>query len=307
MTNTVKRVFTYIDDWQRSHKIVAFLYAVFKKYNEDEAGYKAAILTYYGFLSLFPLLLVAVSIAKLLAAHHVVAGERALDGVASYIPLIGQDILSHVHGIGASGVALAVGIGITFFGARGIADAFRAILDHVWGVPYAQRRGFPAAIIRSLLMITLGGVGLLLSAAATGGVLAVGHRPIFGVLSVAVAFGGVFATVYVVTRLGVSVRRTRKQLMQAALLIAVGAEVLQVVGGYILAHELRNLGSVYGTFAIVLGLLFWLYLEAQVVLYSLEIVVVCSFGLWPRSLQPPRTTADKRTTALYAARDAHND
>lgn len=292
-----------IDRWQRGHTPVAFLWAVSKKYSDDEAGYKVALLTYYGFLSLFPLLLVLASIVSLLAARGVSIGDKIVADAANYIPLVGNDVVSHVHSLGGNGLALAAGIALTFFGARGVADAFRFTLDHVWGVPYARRAGFPLNIGKSLLVMVLGGVGLVLSAIATGTVLAGGHEIIFRGLSVLVAFLGVFGTAYVIMRIGLSVPQSRRRVMQSALYIAVGTELLQMFGGYILAHQLYRLDSLYGTFAVVLGLFFWLYLQAQIVLYGLEITTVATKRLWPRSMQAPRTAADQKSEQLYVTRD----
>jgi uncharacterized BrkB/YihY/UPF0761 family membrane protein len=71
--------------------------------------------------------------------------------------------------------------------------------------------------------------------------------------------------------------------------------VLQFLGGYLLAHELRNLDTLYSYFAVALGLLFWLYLQAQILYYSMEVAYVKANGLWPRSLDGSSPTeVDKR-------------
>jgi uncharacterized BrkB/YihY/UPF0761 family membrane protein len=71
--------------------------------------------------------------------------------------------------------------------------------------------------------------------------------------------------------------------------------LLQAVGGYLVGHNLKHAQQVYGFFAIVLGLLSWLFLSAQVTLYGAEVNVVRARRLWPRSiLQPPLTQADQR-------------
>jgi hypothetical protein len=77
--------------------------------------------------------------------------------------------------------------------------------------------------------------------------------------------------------------------------------LLQVFGGYYVTHQIQGASNVYGTFAIVIGLLVWIYLGAQITLYCAEINVVRVRQLWPRSLvQPPLSTADKRTLAARA-------
>ena len=58
----LKRLVQAVDDVQQRHRWLAFPMAVVKKYGEDQGGQRAALLAYYGFFSLFPLLLVAVTV-----------------------------------------------------------------------------------------------------------------------------------------------------------------------------------------------------------------------------------------------------
>jgi uncharacterized BrkB/YihY/UPF0761 family membrane protein len=64
---------------------------------------------------------------------------------------------------------------------------------------------------------------------------------------------------------------------------AVGWQLLQHLGGFYLNHELKRTGPLYGVFALVLGLLAWLYLGAQITLIAAEVNVVKARRLWPRS------------------------
>jgi uncharacterized BrkB/YihY/UPF0761 family membrane protein len=74
---------------------------------------------------------------------------------------------------------------------------------------------------------------------------------------------------------------------------------LQAVGGFLVDHYLRHTSQVYGVFAIVLGLLFWLYLGARLTLYAAEVNVVAARQLWPRSLlQPPFANAEPASVDL---------
>ena len=71
--------------------------------------------------------------------------------------------------------------------------------------------------------------------------------------------------------------------------------VLQALGGYYIGHQLKGAGETYGTFAVVIGLLSWLYLQAQVSLLAAEVNVVRVEGLWPRRLVAgPATEGDGR-------------
>ena len=77
---------------------------------------------------------------------------------------------------------------------------------------------------------------------------------------------------------------------------------MQGLGGYYVTHQLKNAGNVYGTFALVIGLLVWLYLGAQITLLAAEINVVRMNRLWPRSFlqKPPLAEADRRTMTRRA-------
>lgn len=77
---------------------------------------------------------------------------------------------------------------------------------------------------------------------------------------------------------------TIKEVRPGAIAAAIGLVILQSLGGYILTRELKSLDALYSNFAIPLGLLFWIYLQAQMLYYAAEIAVVSSKRQWPRSL-----------------------
>jgi uncharacterized BrkB/YihY/UPF0761 family membrane protein len=85
-------------------------------------------------------------------------------------------------------------------------------------------------------------------------------------------------------------------------------ELLQVVGGFYINHVWRHASSTYSQFALVIALLVWLHLGAQVTLYSAEINVVLARKLWPRSLMgPPEEPADERALAALAKVEERHD
>ena len=74
-----------------------------------------------------------------------------------------------------------------------------------------------------------------------------------------------------------------------------GWTVLQVIGGTYVSGVLTRASRTYGLFAVVIGLLSWIYLQAQILLYSAEVATVWSSRLWPRALVRERPTeADHR-------------
>jgi membrane protein len=95
-----------------------------------------------------------------------------------------------------------------------------------------------------------------------------------------------------------------RDFLYGSIMAAVGIQILQLLGFIILTHQLKSLSLLYGTFAAVLGILFWIYLQVQVVLYAAEIDTVRVLKLWPRSLNAERLTiADKKAYSLYAQKE----
>jgi YihY family inner membrane protein len=304
--NPVEKLLAKIDAFQQKRRWFAFAYGVIKKYGDDEAGYQGALITYYGFLSLFPLLLVATSVIDIVSRHNVELRTRLTDSLGQYLPTLGDSLQAQIHGSNKTGIALVVGLLITLYGAKGVADAVRHALDHIWQVPRPKRAGFPKGILKSLGLITGVGVGLVLSAIvsgyATGGDLPTALRFLLTLVSI----GILFASFCFVFRFGTSSKHQLHDNFPGAIVAAAGLAILQVLGGYLISHQMHNLGGLYGQFAFVLVLLFWIALQAQVFMYAAEINTVRTLRLYPRSLTgKPITSADKRAYSLAAEKEAY--
>ncbi len=300
----IQKFISWLNAFQQRHKFTAFVYAVIKKYGDDEAGYQGALITYYAFLSIFPLLIVATSIIDLIASKNDVLRQRFVSGFNSYFPVVGQQLQSSIHSPTKSGVALIIGIIIALIGARGGAAALQHALNHVWQVPRRHRAGFPRSLIQNLSIIFVGGIGLLSAATISSLATSLGHSAVYKIISSLISIVILFGVFVYVFYTGTDARDMRpKDFMFAALLSAIGFQVLQLLGGYYITHQLGNLRSLYSTFAIVLGLLGWIYLQAQMLVYSLEAATVRTLKLWPRSMQGDKLTAqDRRAYELIQAR-----
>jgi YihY family inner membrane protein len=273
-----------IDTWQQRHRWSALAYAVIKKYGEDESGRQAALLTYYGFLSLFPLLLVLTTLTSVIAQNHPHLQRDVIQSVTNYFPVLGGQLSTHITTLHKNGVALLVGVIFTLYGARGVADAFRRGVQHIWQVPKNQQPGFPKTVVNSLVIIIVGGLGFIAASISTGFAAAAGHGPAFRLLSIGV---NLFILFWLFTFLlnfclpkRVPIRDTRA----GALAAAIGLVILQALGSYLLKNELKRLDALYSYFALALGLLFWIYLQAQMMYYSVTLAAVRAQKLWPRSI-----------------------
>lgn len=286
-----------IDRLQRRRGVLGFPLGVVKKFSDDHAGNLAALMAWYGFFALFPLLLVFVTVfGYLLSGDRGVYDEIVRSSVKQF-PVLGRDI--EVNALGGSAVALAIGLAGAIWAGLGITLAGQRAMDRVWDVPHRLRRNFFTARLRGLLALLV--LGLLNVAVTTAVGLLAGGRggtalkaagfPVSVLLDI-VLFWAVF-------RLFTAGAVPTRQLWPGILLAAVGWAVLQATAGIYVDRVVAPRNQTYGFFAIVLGLLAWLYLGAQMLMYAAEANVVRARRLWPRSLFEPVTAADVQ--ALRAA------
>lgn len=291
-TNLIEKNVSRLDKYQRSSQSIGFIVAVIKRFGDEKVGYLGALITYYGFLSLFPLLLILTSVLDIVASGNPEIKAKVLEYASSYFPILGDQLQTNISGSSKSGVALFVGLIFLFYGARGVADAFRHAVNSIWHTPKSQLQSFPQNYLSSVYIILLGGTGLIASAGLATYASGLGDFFLFQILSVVIGFVLLTTTFYGLFRIAVSKTEvSHSDLLLGAILSGLGILLLQLIGGFILANQLKNLRNLYGTFALVLGLLFWIYLQVRVVLFAVMINVVHKYRYWPVSL-----TADEKTT-----------
>jgi YihY family inner membrane protein len=291
----VNKTLKKVDRYQQQKRLPGFLYAVVKKYGEDQAGYQAALLTYYGFLSLFPLLLVLTTVAALVARDNPELRSTLITSLTDFFPVLGNQLSESVNTIQKGGAALLIGLLATIYGARGVADAFRHGINSIWKVPPSRQPGFPKSALQSLAIIFVGGLGIILASVCAGIAAGFGESIIIRLLSAAINFVILFGLFLFLLNLCLPKKVKFKDTRAGALTATIGLLILQNFGTYLLANQLKDLDALYSSFAITLGLLFWIYLQAQVMYYAIEITAVRANKLWPRSITgKPLTEADER-------------
>lgn len=281
----IKKPLRKIDKLQQKYRPVAFVVAVVKKYQDEEGGHIAALITYYGFLSLFPLLLVATSAIHLFLRNYDALQARVLEGINTYFPAIGETLQASIQGFHRSGLALIFGLLLTLYGARGGAAAIRYTFNKIWDVPKQHQLGFPLSALHSLLVSLVGGGGLITAAVLSSYAAGISDVFVYRLIPFTVSFLILVTAFYLVFGLSINSREpTRKDLLVSAIAAAIGVQILQLIGGYLVTHQLKELSSLYGTFAVVLGLLFWIYLQVQMLLLAAFAGAVHARRLWPRKL-----------------------
>jgi membrane protein len=289
------------DDYQQRHRWLAFPVAVLRKYDDDQGGSLAALLAYYAFVAIFPFLLVLVTVLGWLLRDNPELQQRVLDSAVIDFPVIGQQLQENVTSLDRTGIGLVVGFVIALLGLRGVAHTAQDALNKLWGVPRVNRPGFPMNLVRSIGLVALLGLGVLGTAVLSGvggggGALGVGLRTIAFAASLLLTVGLVILMFRIATAPDVSTRR----LLPTAITCALIWQVFLAVGAILVRVYLSQASSVYGAFAIVLGLVTWLYVQASVALHVIEADVVRVRHLWPRALfQPPITQGDEDAYRSY--------
>ncbi len=296
------RILGKLDDFIQRHKFLSLPYSVQKKYSDDQAGYQAALVTYYGFLSLFPLLIVAMSLTQLSLLHSAHLKAKIITALNKNFPIVGSQLQNSVHSNHKAGIALIISVLITIYGARGVAQAFQSVMNHIWQVPMYKRGGL-INNLKSIILVIFLGVGFIVSGVLSSYFTAPHSNIWLRIAAFIVSLLLLTLILMVVFKLSLSIRRKLREFFSGALTAAIGFQIVQAVGGFLITHELKKLSSLYGTFAVILATLFWIYLLARIILYATEIDTVLDLKLWPRSLTAYRLTpADQRALKMYAGR-----
>jgi YihY family inner membrane protein len=306
-----------LDRFQRRHPWAGFPLAVAYKFFDDQGNYLTAIITYYGFLSLFPLLLLLVSILGFALHNDPELQEQVLNSALARLPVIGQQLAGNVQSLRGSVVAVVVGLVGGVYGSLGVVQAAQNAFNKVWAVPRHARPNPLLARLRSMLMLVVIGLGVVLSTALSAITAVAGHlggEEIGAEIKVLAALAAIALNIALFVfafRLLTSGPMSSRQVLPGAVLTAVSWQLLQSAGTYYLGNSLRGTSATYGLFGVVLGLLVWLYLSAFTVVLGAELNVVRVRRLYPRSLLTPftddvrLTRGDKEAYESYAQTESY--
>ncbi len=277
---------------QRSPRL-SFLAAVFKKFSDDQGGQLAALIAYYGFVSLFPLLLVFVTVLGFVLQGDHAEQQKILDGALGQFPIVKTTLKP--QSLKGSNVGLAVGIVGSLLAGLGITGATQTAFDRIWAVPFKSRANFLTARLKGLAMLAILGTLSVASTVVAGFVGTSSHAAPAVVAGVLIAFAVNLALFMLAFKLLTAAELGWRELLPGVITAAVLWQLLQHLGGYYIDHELKHTEPLYGVFALVLGLLAWLYLGAQLTIIAAEVNVVKARRLWPRSFfAQPLLDADRR-------------
>ncbi|HEY3810863.1 MAG TPA: YihY/virulence factor BrkB family protein [Acidimicrobiales bacterium] len=289
-----------LDALQQRHRVTAFVYAVQKKYSDDRGGFLAALVAFYGFLSIFPLLLAAFTVVAYVLSGDTSTIQSIEKHLGSY-PILGQAI-TELEGkrLQGSPLALIAGVLGLVWGAMGLSQAAEHTMSEAWNIPQRDRPRFVPRLLIGLEWYAIFGLGFVASTfvASMGSIFGWAGGPALSALLALALNVGLFVTSFWVLSPKVT---TVAELLPGAVLAGTVWTVLTGVG-IGLTQRLAHANSLYGTFGPVLGLLAFLYLAARVTIYGIELNVVRAEQLWPRSLTGQDLTAADRTQLASLAR-----
>ena len=249
--------------------------------NRNNGNQYAAAITYFSFLALFPLLLLAVSVTGFVLHSHPSMEQDFFNSLTRKVPgefgntlkTSLQTAIDRRAGVGVVGV-----LGVALAGGAWIGN-LRAAVDGVWGRPPAKRNFVVARVINIGVLGGLG-IGLLVSLALT----AIGTSLTDQILS-AVGLGDLPGAHAVLKVLGIAIAAAADSVMfwwvlvrlpqaavptriavKGAILASVGFEVLKIVGTFTIAHTAHS--PTAGPFAGLLAVLIWIQLVARYMLFA---------------------------------------
>ena len=304
-----------IDRFQRRHVVLGYPIAVVYKFFDDQGSYLAVIITYYAFVAIFPLLLIASSVLGFLLQGDPGLQEQILNSALSQFPIVGSQ-LGRPEGLQGSTSAVVVGGLAALYGILGLGQASQNAMNVAWAVPRNSRLNPLVGRLRSLLLLAVAGLALLLIAFVTS---FGSHVQVFGpevgtglrwILYLgAIALNAVVLTI--LFRLATSHRFSLRSAAPGAVAVALMWQGLQFVGAIYVEHVLARAGDMNGVFALVLGLIGLIYVAAAMAILGVEINVVRTKQLYPRALLTPftdnveLTDADRKAYIDYAKAQRH--
>jgi membrane protein len=316
MTDQGPRPIGRVDAFQRKHRVIGVPLAIIYKYFDDQGAYLSAIITYYAFIAIFPLLLLSTSILGFVLQGNDRLRERLLDSALSQFPIIG-DQLGRPEGLQGSTGAIVVGVITATYGAMGLGQALQNAANISWSVPRNSRANPILLRLRSLAFLLVSGLGIMALAIVTSvlsnpGVLGTDLGPTLAWLVKLASFGltvVIFAAIFRLVSLG---RARLRAVLPGAFVTGLLWQALQYGGNTYVREVIGKADDqVNQTFALVLGLLAFIYVAAIMVVMGLEVNVVLRRKLYPRALLTPftdnviLTEADERAYAAYAKAQRH--
>ena len=237
-----------IDVFQRRHRITGFTYAVIKRYYEDHGPWLGSLISYYGFFSLYPAVIVLVTVSTWLFSDRPDVLQRILEALWSRVPFADStaakaEVEQRISQFGTNRWVLVVSLLVTLWGALGVVRVLQDGVNTIWGVARFNRPAMPRKILRAFALIVLLGLSLV-GSTVVAGISLTAQLPWGGVLLVAIAnlalTVGVALAVY---HLAIATPVTTRLVLPGAIVIAIGSYIVTLVGGLYVKNVVARMSS----------------------------------------------------------------
>ncbi|MGA8725373.1 MAG: YihY/virulence factor BrkB family protein [Acidimicrobiales bacterium] len=265
-----------------------------QKFGNDQAGSKAALIAYYGLFATFPLLLLFTTILGYALQGNEKLQKDLVGTALGHFPIIGPELHPHSRSLTGSASAVVIGSLLLLYGSVGLGMATQSAMNVVWNIPYVRWPSIYLRYLRAVLVLVLLALATIGSTVLTGFATLVAHERIATVLMLLGSLALNFCLIGLAYKVMTADRLRLRDIVFGAAVATLFWQILQLIGSWYVGRELQHSSDTYGFFGIVIALLTWIYLGAQLFLLAAEINVVWRYRLWPRSMtQPPLTTADR--------------
>jgi YihY family inner membrane protein len=293
--NRLETLVLRIDRFQQDHAVFGFPFAVVQKFGNDQAGGKATLITYYGLFALFPLLLLLTTVLGYLLRDNKKLENDLINSALGNFPIIGDQLRSQTHPLTGSPAAIFFGSVLLVYGSIGLGLAAQSAMNTVWNVPFVRWPSFPIRYLRGLAILGLLALSTVGATILTGFATLVSHGWETRALLVVGSLVANFALILLAFKVMTAKHYVWRDIALGAALASIFWQALQLVGSWYMGRELQHSTATYGFFGVVLALLAWIYLGAQLFLLAAEINVVQHNRLWPRTMtQPPLIEGDRK-------------
>ncbi|MBG0565657.1 YihY/virulence factor BrkB family protein [Actinoplanes aureus] len=255
----------------------------FKQFSEDNVSDWAAALTYYGVLSIFPAMIVLISLLGLVGTDGQKAVSNAVEEIApnEQLQTLVDTVLGQVQNQGTAGFAALIGLAVAFWSASGYIAAFMRASNAIYDVP----EGRPVWKTLPIRVGVTALVGVMLVASAA---IVIFTGDIARVVGEQIGLGGAAVTTWNIAKWPVLVALV--SLMFAVLYWAspnaktggfrwvspggIFAVVLWVAASAAFALYLANFANynkTYGTLGGVIAFLVWLWISNMAIMLGAEL------------------------------------
>jgi membrane protein len=270
-------------------------------YGAVKGNLQAGAITYFGFLSFFPILALAFFVVGYVSRVYPDAQDMLVTALEGLFPGIDLDLAGFEESAGVAGLIGLVGL---LYAGLGWLSAMRAALIVMFEEPAREQPNFVVGKLRDLVTLVLIGVTLLVSVAVTGFVSGFATdllawleldeelTPVVTLLTVVLGLLANVLLFFIMFELLARPNAPRRAVLSGALLGALGFELIKRLS-FLLLGATKN-SEAFQVFGIALILLVWIYYFSQVVMYA---------AAWAQTA--PGTRAQREREALEADRSEY--